>query len=58
MEVFSDSFFPNRILNRNIFLNRGYMLKIEGVFKMSVTPPLVALYLTQISMAVTVTASG
>lgn len=58
MEVFSDSFFPSRILNRNIFFSRGYVLKIEGVFKISVTSPLVALYLTQMSMATTVAASG
>lgn len=25
-------------LNRDMFLNRGYVLKIEGVFKMTVSP--------------------
>lgn len=38
-------------------LNRGCALKIEGVFKMTGTPPLVALCLTQMSMAVRATAS-
>lgn len=40
-----------------MFLNRGCALKIEGVFKMTGTPPLVALCLTQMSMAVRATAS-
>lgn len=46
------------IFNRNMFLNRGCVLKIQGVFKMTVTPPLVALCLTQMSMAMRVTASN
>lgn len=39
-----------------MFLNRGCVLKIQGVFKMTFTPPLVALCLTQMSMAMRVTA--
>lgn len=33
--------FFRTILNRDMFLNRGCVLKIEGVFKMTVSPPTV-----------------